>query len=326
MHSSSAIDIMNHYGKKKIPFLFIVDFEIKKPVVLPLAEIKSDEILYDINGLKNHHGKLRLNKKIIFRKYPVSFRRYKKAFDKIQKHLYEGHTYLVNLTFPTKVETNLTFREIFFNSTAKYKLFYRNKFVLFSPEIFVRIKDGKISSYPMKGTIDADIPDAADKILSDKKEFAEHITVVDLIRNDISIVAKNVAVKKFRYIDRIKTPDKNILQVSSEITGVLEKNYHKKIGDIIFKLLPAGSITGAPKKKTVEIIKEVENYARGYYTGVFGCFDGQNLDCAVMIRYLEKIGAQIFYKSGGGITTYSDVKSEYRELIDKVYVPIVGNN
>jgi len=91
-------------------------------------------------------------------------------------------------------------------------------------------------------------------------------------------------------------------------------------------LLPAGSITGAPKKKTVEIIKEVENYARGYYTGVFGCFDGQNLDCAVMIRYLEKIGAQIFYKSGGGITTYSDVKSEYRELIDKVYVPIVGNN
>jgi len=203
MHSSSAIDIMNHYGKKKIPFLFIVDFEIKKPVVLPLAEIKSDEILYDINGLKNHHGKLRLNKKIIFRKYPVSFRRYKKAFDKIQKHLYEGHTYLVNLTFPTKVETNLTFREIFFNSTAKYKLFYRNKFVLFSPEIFVRIKDGKISSYPMKGTIDADIPDAADKILSDKKEFAEHITVVDLIRNDISIVAKNVAVKKFRYIDRI---------------------------------------------------------------------------------------------------------------------------
>ncbi|HAX61108.1 MAG TPA: aminodeoxychorismate synthase component I [Elusimicrobia bacterium] len=317
---------MNFYGRNKIPFLFIIDFECKKPVILPLAEIKSDEILYDISGIKNYTGGLRLNKKITFRKYPVSFRKYKKAFDKIQKHLYEGHTYLVNLTFPTEVKTNLTFREIFFNSTAKYKLFYRDKFVLFSPEIFVRIKNGKISSYPMKGTIDADIPDAANKILSDKKEFAEHITVVDLIRNDISIIAKNVAVKKFRYIDRIKTLNKNILQVSSEIVSDLPENYHKKIGDIIFRLLPAGSISGAPKKKTVEIIKEVENYDRGYYTGVFGYFDGQNLDCAVMIRYLEKIGDKIFYKSGGGITTYSDVKSEYRELIDKVYVPIAGNN
>ncbi len=320
------LEKMNFYGRNKIPFLFIIDFECKKPVILPLAEIKSDEILYDISGIKNYTGGLRLNKKITFRKYPVSFRKYKKAFDKIQKHLYEGHTYLVNLTFPTEVKTNLTFREIFFNSTAKYKLFYRDKFVLFSPEIFVRIKNGKISSYPMKGTIDADIPDAANKILSDKKEFAEHITVVDLIRNDISIIAKNVAVKKFRYIDRIKTLNKNILQVSSEIVSDLPENYHKKIGDIIFRLLPAGSISGAPKKKTVEIIKEVENYDRGYYTGVFGYFDGQNLDCAVMIRYLEKIGDKIFYKSGGGITTYSDVKSEYRELIDKVYVPIAGNN
>ncbi|MBI5572925.1 MAG: aminodeoxychorismate synthase component I [Elusimicrobia bacterium] len=320
------LEKMNFYGRNKIPFLFIIDFEIKKPVILPLAEIKSDEILYDINGIKNYDGKLKLNKKIILRKYPVSFQKYKTAFDKIQKELYEGHTYLVNLTFPTEVETNLTFKEIFFNSTAKYKLFYKNKFILFSPEIFIKIKNGLISSYPMKGTIDADIPNAAGKILSDKKEFAEHITVVDLIRNDISIVAKNVAVKKFRYIDRIKTSDKDILQVSSEITGVLEKNYHKKIGDIIFKLLPAGSITGAPKKKTVEIIKAVENYNRGYYTGILGCFDGQNMDCAVMIRYLEKIGDKIFYKSGGGITTYSDAKSEYRELIDKVYVPIVGNN
>ena len=293
---------------------------------MPLKNVDSKKILYDISGLGNYGSHKKINKKIIFEKYPISFNRYKKAFDKIKNHFYRGHTYLVNLTFPTAVATNLTFKEIFFNSCAKYKLLYRNKFVVFSPEIFVKIKNRKIYSYPMKGTIDAAIPGAARKIILDKKEFAEHITVVDLIRNDLSVVAKNVRVKKFRYIDRIKTLDKDILQVSSEIVGELEKNCHKGIGDIIFKLLPAGSITGAPKKKTVEIIKGVENYDRGYYTGIFGIFDGQNLDSAVMIRYLEKIGDKIFYKSGGGITTYSDVKLEYKELIDKIYVPIIGNN
>ena len=317
---------MNYYGKNKIPFLFIIDFEMNKPIVLTLPEVRPGEILYDINGLKNYVDGLKINKKIIFRKYPISFSIYKGAFDKLQKHLYEGHTYLANLTFPTAIETNLTFEEIFFNSTSKYKLLYKNEFVLFSPEIFVKIENGKISSYPMKGTIDAGISNAANKILSDKKEFAEHITIVDLIRNDISIVAKNVKVKRFRYVEKIKTHNKELLQVSSEITGVLEKNYHKNIGDIIFKLLPAGSISGAPKKKTVEIIKKVENYERGYYTGIFGIFDGQNMDSAVMIRYLEKTSSKIMYKSGGGITTYSNAELEYRELIDKVYVPIVRNN
>ncbi|MFH0947584.1 MAG: aminodeoxychorismate synthase component I [Elusimicrobiota bacterium] len=389
MNSFTAIRKMNFYGRKKIPFLFIIDFEIRKPIILPLAEIKSDEILYDINGLKNYDpvslrgvpkgrrsnlgvkveiatvafgdlamtkvvsgtsvtknydGNLKTeDKKIVFRKYPVTFRKYKKAFDKIQKYFYEGHSYLVNLTFPTRVETNLTFKEIFFNSTAKYKLVFvphqrgknypearisgisgsTNDLVVFSPETFVKIKNGKIYSYPMKGTIDAAIDGAARKIISDKKEFAEHLTIVDLIRNDLGIVAKNVKVKRFRYVEKIITHNNELLQVSSEIVGDLQKNYYERIGDVVFSLLPAGSISGAPKKKTVEIIKEVENYERGYYTGIFGIFDGQNLDSAVMIRYLEKIGNKIFYKSGGGITTYSDVQSEYKELIDKVYVPIV---
>lgn len=326
MDSITAVRKMNYYGKNKIPFLFIIDFEMKKPIVLPLSEIKSNEILYDINGQKNHNGNLELNKKIVFKKYPISFQKYKIAFNKIQKHLYEGHTYLVNLTFPTTVETNLTFKEIFFNSTAKYKLFYKNQIVLFSPEIFIRIKDRQISSYPMKGTIDASIPGAAKKIISDKKEFAEHLTIVDLIRNDISIVSKNVKVNRFRYVEKIKTHDKELLQVSSEIIGGLEYNYSKRIGEIIFSLLPAGSISGAPKKKTVEIIQEAENYQRGYYTGIFGIFDGTNLDSAVMIRYIEKNTDGTVFKSGGGITTYSNIKSEYQELIDKVYVPIIGNN
>ena len=174
----------------------------------------------------------------------------------------------------------------------------------------------------MKGTIDAKIPNAKEKILTDPKELAEHITIVDLIRNDISQVASNVRVKRFRYIEEIKTHEKNLLQVSSEIVGDLEMDYASQIGNLIASLLPAGSVSGAPKSKTIEIIRMAEKEKRGYYTGVFGYFDGVNLDSGVMIRYIERSGDELFYRSGGGITTQSNVKAEYQELIDKVYVPI----
>ena len=143
-----------------------------------------------------------------------------------------------------------------------------------------------------------------------------------MIRNDLSIVAENVTVDEFRFIDRIVTHEKTLLQVSSKISGTLPDNYLENIGEIIFKLLPAGSITGAPKRKTVEIIKNVEITSRNYYTGIFGIFDGFNLDSSVMIRFIEKNRNKLFFKSGGGITYLSKAASEYQELIDKVYVPI----
>jgi para-aminobenzoate synthetase component 1 len=144
-----------------------------------------------------------------------------------------------------------------------------------------------------------------------------------LIRNDLSLVAKNVKVDKFRYVEKIRTNNKSLLQVSSRISGELPGNYEENIGSILFDLLPAGSISGAPKKKTLEIINEAENYKRGYYTGVFGVFDGKNLDSAVMIRFIERVGEELYFKSGGGITYMSKPEQEYQELIDKVYVPII---
>jgi len=86
--------------------------------------------------------------------------------------------------------------------------------------------------------------------------------------------------------------------------------------------LPAGSVSGAPKPKTLEIIKAVEEEGRGYYTGVFGYFNGNDLDSGVMIRFIENREGKYFYRSGGGITTQSDVEAEYQETIDKVYVPV----
>lgn len=123
------------------------------------------------------------------------------------------------------------------------------QFVCFSPESFVRIKNGKIYSYPMKGTLDASLPNAEEVLMNDEKEAAEHATIVDLIRNDLSRVAERVRVDRYRYIDVLHTNKGDILQTSSEISGKLPSDYHKRIGDILAAMLPAGSITGAPRIK-----------------------------------------------------------------------------
>ena len=174
----------------------------------------------------------------------------------------------------------------------------------------------------MKGTIDASIKAAEKLILPNPKEEAEHYTIVDLIRNDISQVAEKVEVTKFRYVDKIITHDKTLLQVSSEIKGKLKEDWREQLGDIFSKLLPAGSISGAPKLKTTEIIKRYELDSRGYYTGVAGIFDGDSVDSCVMIRFIENKEDRLYFRSGGGITFRSKEAEEYQELIQKIYVPI----
>lgn len=314
---------MNELGSRREPFLFVVDFEMNDPIILPVQQINDYGILYDINLHTNCRARAKPQERFAFTKQPVPFDEYRRAFDNVFEQLHIGNTYLVNLTFPTPIECGLTLEEIFHASSAKYRLLFRDLFVVFSPEIFVQIRDGIISSFPMKGTIDAGIEDAEKRLLGDPKELAEHSTVVDLIRNDLSSVAKQVRVEQFRYIDHIRTNMKALLQVSSRITGHLPRDWQTHVGTILFTLLPAGSVTGAPKKKTVEIIKAVEICKRGYYTGVVGYCDGENLDSGVMIRYIEQTHTGLVYRSGGGITVFSNAEREYEEMIDKVYVPII---
>ena len=103
---------------------------------------------------------------------------------------------------------------------------------------------------------------------------------------------------------------------------MLPGDYTKRLGDIMFSLLPAGSITGAPKPRTMQIIAEAEGYERGFYTGVMGCYADGRLDSAVMIRFIEQEDGQLYFKAGGGITAQSRWESEYNEVIQKIYVPI----
>jgi len=313
------MDKISYLASKKIPFLFVFDFEGKRLFVEELNKLK--EVYYKIENRKNYTKKKNCIPKIL-KKEPIDFARYKRAFLKVQENIKKGNTYLLNLTFPTKIETNCTLKEIFFASNAKFKLYFKDKFVSFSPERFIKIENNEIYTYPMKGTIEANIKDAKKIILEDEKEMAEHIMVVDLLRNDLSMVSKEVRVKRFRYVEKIKAGEKELLQVSSEIVGRLDINWRENLGEILKKLLPAGSISGTPKRKSVEIIKEVENYERGFFTGIFGIYDGESLDSAVLIRYIEKDKDNYIYKSGGGVTIDSDLKKEYKEMIDKVYIPL----
>ena len=312
---------------------------------------------------------------------PPLYEDYERSFNIVKSNIMAGNSYLTNLTCQVPVSCNLSLEEIFHRAKGKYKLLLKRKrtqaedkdhqkeeaqnkahlkeenteenltpFVCFSPETFVRIKGGRIYSYPMKGTLDASLPDAEKQLMEDRKEAAEHATIVDLIRNDLSRVAENVRVDKYRYIDVLHTNKGDILQTSSEISGRLPEDYPHHLGEILDAQLPAGSITGAPKDKTMQIIQEAEGYDRGFYTGIMGIYDQGELNSAVMIRFIEeetspvdfetdgeknfkakegkasegkepKASRELYFKAGGGITSKSNCRREYEEVIQKIYLP-----
>lgn len=313
---------MNEAGRKRIPFLFGVNFEMTSGFFFE-NPMDDQSVLFSV-GKNSNHPQLQANNNVLplLKKRPGSYESYFSKFQIVSNALHKGNSFLLNLTERTAIECNLTLEEIYSWTNALYKIVVPDKFVCFSPESFVRIAGGEISSYPMKGTIDASLPDAEAQLMADYKETCEHNTIVDLIRNDLSIVADHVHVRRFRYVDVLKTNEKELLQTSSEICGTLPDNYHERLGGIIFDMLPAGSISGAPKQSTVNTIRNAEKMERGYYTGVFGYYDGEILDSAVMIRYIEKDNGNYYFRSGGGITVNSNPEEEYQEVLDKIYLPL----
>ena len=318
-----AARLMNVYAADGIPFIFIISYSGRKALVMPVDEVDSDELLYSFGGCGNYTAVEGLGHKFTWNPQYPDYCDYKVAFGHVRDGMLRGDSYLANLTCRIPVDTDLDLKEIYMSADAPYRLWIKDTLVCFSPEKFVTIADGIISSYPMKGTIDATLPDAEKTLLADVKEAAEHATIVDLIRNDLSMVADRVRVSRYRYVERLVTHRGALLQTSSEITGCLPDDYVMRIGDILFALLPAGSITGAPKPRTVELIAEAERYDRGFYTGVMGLCHGGRVDSAVMIRFIDTDDCgRLCFKAGGGITAKSDCRAEYEEVMHKTYVPI----
>ena len=350
------IDKINRLASQDEPFLFVINYQGDKAFIRQLSDINPEECLFDFEGRGNlsHAWKETLKEETsetTWQIEPPLYEDYKRSFNIVKSNIMAGNSYLTNLTCRVPVSCNLSLEEIFHRAKGKYKLLLRRKrtltpFVCFSPETFVRIKGGRIYSYPMKGTLDASLHDAEKQLMEDRKEAAEHATIVDLIRNDLSRVAEDVRVDKYRYIDVLHTNKGDILQTSSEISGRLPEDYPHHLGEILDAQLPAGSITGAPKDKTMQIIQEAEGYDRGFYTGIMGIYDQGELNSAVMIRFIEeetspvdfeadgeknfkanegkkpKESRELYFKAGGGITSKSDCRREYEEVIQKIYLPI----
>lgn len=337
---------MDSLGTSGTPFLFVLDHGLERPLVLPLAQIDSARLRYDLRGTGNAPppGLFPGADWGLSDIRPPSLETYRKAFTVAREAFLDGESYLLNLTAASQVAYAPRLPDLLAHLQAPYRLWVDGSLcgregdgiLVFSPESFVRMEGDTIATFPMKGSLRCrpeDAQAAASRLLSDAKEAAEHVTVVDLLRNDLGRVATSVRVPDYRYLERIALPEGLLLQTSSRIEGTLAPGWRGRIGQILSELLPAGSVTGAPKRRTCQRIAQAEailGQERGFYTGIFGLFDGRSLDSAVMIRFLEDLGPdplrpgirQGLFKSGGGLTVESDADREWQELRDKVALPL----
>jgi anthranilate synthase component 1 len=187
-----------------------------------------------------------------------------------------------------------------------------------SPEAQLQISKGKVSINPIAGTFrrtgnDEEDRQLAEKLSKDPKENAEHVMLVDLARNDLSRNASQVQVELFREVQFYS----HVIHLVSKVTGKLpeQSNPVKVLGDSF----PAGTLSGAPKYKAMELIDRYENQNRGYYGGAIGYigFDG-SLNHAIMIRSFLSKNNTLFYQAGAGIVAASNEESELQELANKL--------
>ncbi len=327
--SENWIERLNVLGRQRKAAFLLIDFEQRKPLLWSEEEYLTDpDLRFAFPCFPDPKLTISLPPPgdLLCGIEFVSEARYRRAFEMVQAGLQRGDSFLTNLTMPNRVELSATLAEVYQYAAAPYRIYLAGQFVCFSPEIFVKIHEqGRISSYPMKGTaLDTVAGQAA--LLESEKEIAEHATIVDLIRNDLSQVAKRVRVDSYRYLDRIQTPRGGLLQTSSAISGELPSDWPSQLGNIIANLLPAGSVSGAPKPATLAIIRAAEEEARGYYCGIALHFDGQSVDSCVLIRYMEpaRDGKQMIFRTGGGITALSRWEDEYAELRAKIKIPLLN--
>ncbi|MEO5908399.1 MAG: anthranilate synthase component I family protein [Ginsengibacter sp.] len=201
---------------------------------------------------------------------------------------------------------------LFYFDYGDYRLFGS------SPEAQLKIKNNIVVVHPIAGTFrrtgnDSEDEKLAEKLLKDKKENAEHVMLVDLARNDLSRLCKNVDVSRYAEVQYFS----HVIHLVSEVKGEVEK--HTNPFDLLATTFPAGTLSGAPKYKAMQLIGEYENNPRGYYGGCIG-FVGFNGDInhAIMIRTFLSKNNRLNYRAGAGITISSDPESELQEVNNKL--------
>lgn len=248
--------------------------------------------------------------------------------NKAKEYIKEGDIFQVNLSqrFTGKIgekdslELYRILREINPSPFASYVALDDFKVISQSPERLVRLKDGISDTRPIAGTRRLEKGNEeknqklAEEMLNDPKECAEHVMLVDLERNDIGKLAKfgTVKVDEFMVVERYS----HVMHLVSNVLGELKENYDSI--DLLESMFPGGTITGAPKIRSMEIIEELEPTRRGFYTGSLGYIDySGNMDFNIIIRSFIEKENKVHFQVGAGIVYDSIPEREYKETINK---------
>lgn len=246
--------------------------------------------------------------------------------EKAKNYIYEGDIFQVVLSnrLEADFEGSLfdTYRVLRTINPSPYMFYFSGDDVEVagaSPETLVKLENGVLHTFPLAGTrprgkdMEEDL--ALEKeLLADEKERAEHNMLVDLGRNDIGKISKfgSVSVEKYMSIERYS----HVMHIGSTVRGELSDSRHEI--DAIDAILPAGTLSGAPKIRACEIINELENNKRGIYGGAIGYVDFTgNLDTCIAIRIAFKKNGKVFVRSGAGIVADSVPENEFTECINK---------
>ena len=269
------------------------------------------------------------NEKLSLKNGLGEIEKFEKVITKIKKYLYNGDVYQINYTQPLELSTNKNSLDLYMQIKNKANPEYgfyldinKTQFLSFSPEKFFTKTDKIISSYPIKGTIKRIEDFKKDKkqiesLSKSEKDKAEHLMIVDLLRNDLGKISKFGTVKVTNLF-KIKTFE-TIHHMESKIQGTLDSNIREC--DIIDALFPGGSITGAPKYKSIQLIDKLEKYNRGLYTGCIGTvLKNGDMDFNICIRTMTVHNNIATYPVGGGVVWDSTAKNEYNEANEKANI------
>ncbi len=253
-----------------------------------------------------------------------TFAEYAGAFERIQDYIKNGDCYQVNLTQRFQAKSSEHAADLYFatreNIQTPYSCFFSfsetQHLLSFSPEQFISIHNRTIESRPIKGTIKNNgLAENKTLLLNSTKNQAENVMIVDLLRNDLGKVcqAKSVHVPELFKVETYK----NVHHLVSHIKGKLKPDVSEM--DAFLSCFPGGSITGAPKIRSMEIIKELEKHSRSAYCGsVFYLNHDGHFDSNILIRTVIKHNEDLYCWAGGGIVADSELEDEYQESLTKV--------
>jgi anthranilate synthase component 1 len=316
----------------------VMAFDHLKHKICIIVNMKTDKVLENYGKAVSDIGKLTqlitgdtpLTKEQIFSKPQficnVTKEEYLKMVEKTKDYICRGDVFqaVISRRFETEYKDNLlnAYRVLRTTNPSPYMVFMRNddlQLISASPETLIRLKNGKLTTFPIAGSrprgkdLEEDLA-LEQELLSDEKELSEHNMLVDLARNDLGKISEYNSVRVVDYM-RVQRFSR-IMHIASEVEGVLKKN--KDAFDAIEAILPAGTLSGAPKIRACEIIQELEKSPRGIYGGAIGYIDFTgNMDSCIAIRMAIKKNDKVYIQAGSGIVADSVPETEYEEVGNK---------